>query len=77
MIREPIDQLTLPIASVYGEPAERVLGATEFEAWAALRLLKCGHKAVLSGPGCRWCRGTLEVSDALCGSDHLRLLPER
>ncbi len=71
----PVNQFGLPWAAVPGETTERVLDASEFEAWAALRAVKCGHKE-LAHAGCRWCAGTLIVAESIgFGNVAIRLYP--
>ncbi len=71
-----IDQFKLPIAYAFGQPAEQTLLAKDFEAWAKARQSLCGHP--LPVQGCKVCRGTLKVNDAVSwGSDGVRVFPER
>ena len=71
---DPVDQFRLPWVAVIGEPTERILDAAEFDAWAALRSAKCGHREL--SRTCRWCVGTLDACDAMSmGSTKIRLFP--
>jgi hypothetical protein len=70
---EPVDQSTLPWCGVVGEPAERVMHVTEFDAWAALRQATCGHRELTHR--CKLCRDTIKALDLFGASDRVRLYP--
>lgn len=70
---DPIDQTRLPWAVVPGEPAERVLRSSEYEAWALARVKRCGHQD--PARGCRTCAGTMAALEGLGQVGAVRLYP--
>ena len=73
----PVNQFGIPFAAVPGQSETVVLDVSEFEAWAALRAEKCGHRNGLP-ISCRWCSGTRLVAETIhYGATKIHLYPAR